>query len=350
MPYSPRTEESVPGTRSHPPGLTRRAAAGCLLLALFCLACHDVTEYSEQGEYAVFKVDLSELSIESSLGGFQAPRSICSLGNTEFVVASTEGLLYRVSSNDMTVEGVYSVGAPFTSGYGSMVRSSAVSLYLVAGFGNVVEFNLTTNAVADEFSAGPDPVGLSRASDGGSILVIDGQDAGIREFDTQDNSMIRQAALPSVASAIVPWVTSPGELQIAISAVEPAAYPVWMSYLLPSTIDLPSLPTDIAAFQDTTIFCTVQGGPGPATATIYAGYPMIERTETIPLSGQPMYVCSEQVSHSFYVASLIDDANTRIYEIDGFDCTITRTLDVPGYPWDLAAHANGEYLLILTST
>lgn len=312
--------------------------------------CHEVTEYSQQGEYAVYKIDLGTMAVVSSLGGFEGGRALLSLGNSEFLVSSNRGILYRVSSPEMTVLGVFPAGGPYATGYGSMVQASSSTVYLVGSYGNVVEFSLATGSVADEFSAGPAPVGVTCSSDGGSIFVTDAQDAGLREFDTSDNSFVRSVELETPASVILRWTDSPCQYLLALSSLEPAAYPVWVEYLYPSSIGLAWPASDIAAFRDTTIFCACHGGSAPAMATVSAGYPIVERTETIALSGQPLRVCGEQVGHSFYVASLIDETTTRIYEIDGLDCTITRTLDVPGYPWDITTHANGEYLLILTST
>lgn len=320
------------------------------VLLLLATGCHDVTEYSEQGEYAVYKIDLGTMTVVSSLGGFEGGRALLSIGNTEFLVASNRGVLYRVSSPEMAVLGVFPAGGAYATGYGSMVQTSSSTVYLVGSYGNIVEFSLATGSVADVFSAGPAPAGVTCSSDGGSIFVIDAQDAGLREFDTSDNSFVRSVELETPASVIVRWTDSPYQYLLALSSLEPAAYPVWVEYLLPSSVGLARPASDIAAFRDTTIFCACHGGSGPGMATVSAGYPIVERTETIALSGQPLRACSEQVHHSFYVASLIDGTTTRIYEIDGLDCTITRTLDVPGYPWDITAHANGEYLLILTST
>ncbi|NLP04360.1 hypothetical protein GX411_00205, partial [Candidatus Fermentibacteria bacterium] len=68
------------------------------VLLLLATGCHDVTEYSEQGEYAVYKIDLGTMTVVSSLGGFEGGRALLSIGNTEFLVASNRGVLYRVSS------------------------------------------------------------------------------------------------------------------------------------------------------------------------------------------------------------------------------------------------------------
>lgn len=326
-------------------------AVSIAVCTMSAAACHDVAEYTSQAGSGVHKVRVVDLALESSLEGIDGGSAILSIGSAQFLVATTGGLLYRVASQDMEVTGIFPLGAQYSSGYGSMVQASAGSVYIVGAFGTILEFGLSQSQVVDEFSAGPMPVGVSWSSTENRIYVIDGQDAGLREVSTLDNSVVREATMPTAASVIVPFIEEVSA-QIAISASEPMAFAFQEEYLYPQVIDLPFTASDIAAFTDTTIFCTANSGSGYGTgsAVLLAGYPISQASMVIPLSGRPMCVCAALDDHRFYVASSLGDGTSRIYEIEGLlGWEILRTVDVPGWAVDITTHAAGDYLLILTT-
>jgi hypothetical protein len=319
--------------------------------AALLAGCHDVDEYGAQAGSAVYKIRVEDLAVESSIDGFEGASDILSTGSTDFLVACRTGLLYRVGSEGMELDGVYSMGPQFASGYGSMVQTSYSSIYIIGAFGTILEINPSTCVVMDEFHAGPAPAGISRSASGNSIYVIDGLDSGLREVSTLDNTVTREMELPSAATTVTPFLESPAT-QIAISGSIPAAYAISEENLYAQEMGLPTVASDVAAFADTSIFCAVMTGDGYSggAAFLMEGYPLPERSQTIPLNGRPESVCASPVQHRFYVASSLGDGTTRIYEIDGlFSWEILRTLDVPGWVLDITTHAAGEYLLVLTS-
>jgi hypothetical protein len=70
---------------------------------------------------------------------------------------------------------------------------------------------------------------------------------------------------------------------------------------------------------------------------------------TVQIAGHPTDICSVPGTALFYVLSYLGDGTSRITAINYVIGEIVGEVDVPGFPWDITSHANGEFVLALTS-
>ncbi len=324
--------------------------AAATVLASAVPGCHKLTEYSSSGETGVVVIRLTDFEAEEVIPGFEGGRSICSIGNEDFVVASNRGRLFWGNSVERTIEHAYPIGTAFTSGYGS-IAPGAGSIYIIAGYGQIVQFNLSSRQVVDQFDAGPLPTDLCRAAFGQYLYVSDGQDGLVREVWLSDNEVHDEYTMPYPVRALASGLISDRAVMgVAGSASE--AYRIrvgFLPYPEPITMFWPGV--DIAAFRDTSITCVVHPvmeKTGGATIIWYDSLG-VDNTRSMPLGGSALRVCADQDRGLFYVASSLGDGTTRIYEIDPFEMAILDSIDVDGLLRDMALHRNGELLLALTN-
>jgi len=334
------------GRHGHLPALIAAAA----VLATAVPGCHRLTEYSSTGETGVVVIRLPDLEAEDVIPGFEGGRSICSVGNENFVVASNRGRLFWGNSAERTIEHAYPIWTAFTAGYGSMAPGDG-SIYIITGYGQIAQFNLSSRKVVDQFDAGPLPTDLCRAAFGPYLYVSDGQDGLVREVWLLDNEVHDQYGMPHPVLALASGrIIDRAVMCTAESASE--AYRILVDSLpYPETVELSSPPVDIAAFRDTSLCCAVHPvmhGSGGATIIWYDSLGQAQ-TRIMSLDGSPCVICTDHVRRLFYVASFLGDGTTRIYKLDPFDMAILGSVDVDGLLRDMALHRNGEFLLALTS-
>jgi len=323
-----------------------------LLAAILWSGCHQIDEVGAEGSTGVTILDTSDLSIIGTIPGFPGGRSLCVLDLTHFLVASNEGVMYTASLADMAVSDVRQIGSPFGSGYGGMVLATGGHVYLLGGFGRLLEYNPATHAVVDEFTAGPSPVSLCRSLAQNRIYVGDASDLEIREVSTITNEVVREVQLDGMPAALSTSSPSLNNILAAtagadhsICVLDTGSYYFW-------TFATPSDNAGISGLPDTSICCATQprldGDAGMVTLVRGADMAFPDEIQTMSLTGHPLEVCCNPPEHCFFVASYLEGGSTRIYEIDGFTWEILATADVPGYPWDIAAAGQGTRLLVLT--
>ena len=324
--------------------------AGLLPFVLLATGCHDIVEYSMAGSYGVCIIRTSDMVLEECMDGFEGGRSICSLGNSRFLVASNAGVLYLVNSQDRVVEETYQIGAPFSAGYDCMTQVAAGQVYLVGGFGSLIEFNVSSGSVEDVFSAGPSPAAICPSLTEQRLYVADSYDRKIREVWTVDNQVYRELELESTVSSIMPVSWPPGYLAAVCSDSE-ELYIIEISEFEAVSIDLVDYASDIALLPDTSIYCVTHPAWSDENGrvTLGDGFGPEETSLTLGLSGHPRCVCTRPCGGVFYVASVMEDCTSSILEINGNLWGTVSSITIEGYAWDITTHANGEYLLVLTS-
>jgi len=335
----------VSRSRALTPTVLAVLAAGAL-----SVACHDVEEYGAEGSTGVTILDTSDLSVVGTIPGFPGGRSVCSLDMTHFLVSSNTGLVYAVSSENMAVEDVRQIGSPFSTGYCDMTLAPGGSVYLVGGFGLMLELNPTTYVVLDEFYAGPSPTSVCRSLTQNRIYVGDSQDRTIREISTSDNTVTRELELPGAPYALSTFLEGTGSILAASSAVQAAYVITTEGFFNYREIGMSGFCSGVAGLPDTSVYCVSQPEWGGESGyiTLVRGDALPEETSTLEVTGHPACACSDPSGHDFFVASYLEDGTTRIYKIDGYTWDVAVTRDIPGYPWDMVVHAAGSHLLVLT--
>ncbi len=326
-----------------------------MLLAAIALlpGCHEVTEYSSAGEIGVVVVDLEGFTVEGVIEGFDGGRAILSVGEHAFIVSSNRGRLFVGDSEARNIENVYQIGTPFGSGYCSIVPGSS-SVYVLGGFGSILEFNLSTHSVVDEFQAGPLPLNLCRAGFAQYVYVADGQDGKVREVWISDNEVHEEFDLSvPIGSIATSEMSGSDPLVLATAACDDSAFilrPGFPDYH--STIVLSSPAVDACALPDSAVFFLahpdIDGSGGVTKIHVSELY---TSASVWTLEGEACLTCVDPVFGRLYVACRIPGGTTRIYEmsIPG-GMAILRTLEVDGSPRDMIIQgAYAGRLLLLTS-
>ncbi|MBN1433284.1 hypothetical protein JW921_00890 [Candidatus Fermentibacterales bacterium] len=319
-------------------------------LALLVSSCHEVVEYGSVGSYGVCIIRTSDMAQVDCIEGFEGGRSLCSLGNSLFLVASTTGALFRVNSADRVVEEVYQIGPPFSAGYDEMTQVGVGQVYLVGGFGQLLEFGVPQGGLEDQFPAGPSPAALSRSTVPGRLYVADSYDCMIREVWTSDNTAYRELTLDGTPSGLAFFGWPAGYLAAVCSDLG-VLYTVDVAGFVAQSIPLPGSCSDVAVLSDTSIYCVTHPAWSQSNGRVTLGdrFGLTPAMITLPAEGHPCCVCASPTTARFYVASVLEDGTSRVMEVDALLWGLTRSCEVGGYVRDITTHANGEYVLVLTS-
>lgn len=324
---------------------------------LFCVcllapACYNPSEFSSVADSGVIKLRVSDNSVVGVLEGIPDGRAICSVGSTEFLVATGTGEVYRVNSVEMTVDTSFAVGYAGGAGYRSMIHPNAGSIYLTGATGNLLEIDLEENSVADEFEAGAMPSLLcANPSSQETFFLADGSDCRIREISTATNTVLRTTQAMSGCPSALAAETFLGEYLLA--AFQNDAGSVVMVSLATfhySTVSLGYPCMDLATFPAESIWAVThpewEAGNGLVSVCRNFFPPEIDRFE---VDGHPMKICSVPGTTMFYVLSYLGGGESRLVSVNYLTGDVESLVDVQGFPWDIIAHANGEFILALTS-
>jgi hypothetical protein len=334
--------------------IRRRLLGPVIMVAIACLlvaGCHDPVEYDISAQSGVVKIRVSDNTVAGSVGGIEDGRSLCSLGNTEFLVASGSGILYRFDSEQMLLDTSYAIGFGSGSGYGDMVIPKPGSVYVIGAAGKIIEVSLQSNSVVDQFDAGPLPNALCASSTDQRFYVADGSDRKIREVDSEGNVVLRQSQpLDEIPVAITTESFLDEYLLACCSDDDGNIGRVTLSTLGIGPIYLGSPCSAITSFpaESTWAVTHPEWYAENGTVSICSSFLMPEVT-TVQISGHPTDICSVPGTVLFYVLSYLGDGTSRVTAINYVTGDVVGEVDVPGFPWDITSHANGEFVLALTS-
>ena len=320
-------------------------------LIILAAACYSPVEYNVVDESRLVKLCVSDNTIAGTFSGISDGRSLCSIGNNEFIVASGTGTLYRFNSPAMELDTSFVIGSGSGSGYGNMITPKPGSIYVIGAAGKIIEVNLATNSVIDEFEAGPMPNALCASPTNQRFYVSDGSDRQIREIDPVSNTVLRTSdPLNSVPVSITIESFQNAYLLAASSSEEGSVERVTLGTFYVNSISIGSSSSDITAAPAESIWAVVhpQWFAENGSISICSNF-FNPEIFSISIAGHPTNVCSVPGSTLFYALSYMGDGTSRITAINYFTREIVAEVDIPGFPWDITSHANGEYILTLTS-
>lgn len=315
--------------------------------------CHQVAEFETGATSGVSFIRTSDYMVETVVPGLEGARSIRSNGNNEFLVATSNGALYRVNSQTMAVDTCFLIGTPSGNGYNVIIRSPQQnSIYILGSAGKLIEVGLNNNFVKDEFYTGPNPVDLCISPDGSNhIFVIDSGDQTIRKVMTSSNTVIAESNLYHIPSSVSGYVAFPEFVLAACSDDTGSVYMMDVETLILYSAISTGMPCEgIASSQNDSVFCVTHTGTGSSDggATLVRATPFPEYLEYFPITGTPVSLCSHPFNSNFYVASL-KDGDTVITVLNGDTFQVETEFTIKGLSFDITTHRNGEYLLVLTS-
>ncbi|MBN1434683.1 hypothetical protein JW921_07985 [Candidatus Fermentibacterales bacterium] len=322
-----------------------------LSLALAGTACHEPTEYSSTSRSGVTKIRVSDNSVIGTAEGISDGRSLASLGNTQFLVASGSGVLYRFDSATMSLDTSFAIGFGSGAGYGEIILPKPGSAYVIGAAGSILEISLQSNSVADELVAGPLPVCMCPSASDQRFYVGDGSDRRIREIDSETNTQLRQSQ-PLSETPVSLCAESLDESYLFACCSDDAGTVerLSLSSLYSSQVLLGSICADVSAFPAESVWAVAHpdwyGLNGRISICSSFFSPEVQE---IALTGHPIGVCSVPGSTLFYVLSYLGDGISRATAVNFLTGDIVDHVDLEGFPWDITSHANGEYVLVLTS-
>ena len=327
-----------------------------LLVALpLLLGCHDVTEYTESGEFGAVILDASNLSVVGYVAGMEGARTLAPLSGSLFLVGSADGRLYEVDSQRLEVVRQHRIGGGSSSSVKRMLSSpSASTIYMLTGMGKALEVDDTDFLVLDEFSVGVSPSDACRSpSQRPRIYVSDRDAALVREVYTSNNS---QGTLYDVAESPVALAPYPDDPDAVVTAHEGEGG-VNLLYLA-TGVTTEVVPGSMGPFSDVavasrdTTACAAapnwNGEDGRLALVLPGG--IQPEVVGVSVTGHPTCVCSNpDPSRPYFYAASSSGSNTVVSAVNYLDRTLEMTVTVEGYPWDIMTHRSGEYVIVLTS-
>ncbi len=331
--------------------MSRARVAPAALLAALLSGCHQPVEYSTTLECGVIKLSVPDNTVVGSVAGIEDGRALCSVGSTGFIVLAGSGMLYGFDSESMILDTSYVIGSGSGSGYSQAVRSGSRYVYTVGDAGNLLEVDIEEGMVVDEFQAGPFPVALCASASNGYLYVADGSDLRVREVDPSGNEVLRESdPLGAVPTALSAETFLDEYLLVCCADEDGTVERITLGTFYSSETYVGAPGTDMAAFQSESIWAVVHpdwyGENG--SITLCYSFSLPQMTE-IDIAGHPTDLCSVPGTNLCYVLSYLGEGTSRVTAVDYFTAEVIDYCELEGFPWDITSHANGEYVLVLTS-
>jgi hypothetical protein len=279
----------------------------------------------------------------------------------DLLVASNTGVVFWVDPDLMAVDRYEPVGQPFASGYTGIVESLEGTVYVLGEFDSFLELSPGSGIVLDEFSVGPSPLSMAIEPGDSFMYVFDGADCRVREVVTVTNGIVRDYPVDCRIGCVVPFDPENHILPCRSSfvAAGPDQRTAFVVMINESAFVIESIQgdadagpsSDVAALEDETVFLTVSNGLagwGSSGASVFYYVPPPYATQVVfmPLEGDPLRACSQ--GGDFFVASWLGNDRSRVTRIDGATATVTGSVDVAGYPWDIAPCGPGRIAILTT--
>ena len=338
-------------------GYTAALLLACILLA----GCHQVTEYSDSGEFGAVILRADNLEVLGYIPGMAGARSALSLGPDKFLVGCTTGYLYEVSTDSMAITASRQVTAGSGAGLDHLLLSPLEeSVYAITG-GGILEITLEGYGAIDEIPMGvslsdmcvsplelPDSLQRLYLTDSGASVIREfyayyGEEGWVLEMPTEPRAIVDHYADPPLLLAALGDGGGICAIDLDMAVCQQK---------------LPGSYSDVASLSfgiwDST-FCAAEPRWSEdsgrlrmgATGQVW-GDPPECRSFSVP--GHPVSVCaSPELSLPYFYAVCADGANTVVVALDFQLQEVVSITELDGHPWDIAPHRYGEYLVVLTS-
>lgn len=332
-----------------------RWAAAALCVLLLAGGCHEVTEYTDSGDFGAVILRTSDLSVVGYVAGMDGARSLVSMGGSRFLVGTSTGRVYEVDSEVLEIVRHQQVTAGSGAGIRRMVKSpSASTIYLLTGSGKILEMDSETFGIVDDFTAGASPSDICRSP--GSIpriYVSDMEQGRVREVWTSDNHVGKVIEVPEMPVSLAGYLSAP---DVLVSAHDGQGGVNLVDIEAGGSISVLSGTSgpfsDVAVAGADTIICA----GAPRWDADNGRLLMVKMKEVGPsvssftLEGHPTCVnVNPTPSIPFFYAACADGDRTVVVALNYLYGEVQMTAELEGYPWAVSTHRNGEYLIVLTS-
>lgn len=336
----------------------------CALMFLF-VGCHQVTEYQGGASSSLVFIRTSDFQVEKTMEGFPGCRTIISHGSNGLILLSSEGTLHMIDLETLSVDTSYSIGGSSGTGYGDAVYAGNGNLYVLGPGSQVMEVDLGTSTVKDNFTPGSNPGALAPSPVLPRIYFVDTVDDYIGEIYTGSNATgFESRTYCSLADVMVE--PTGGEYVVAAGANSSGSlYCIWLNS--PSTgarrmtVSAGSPCSEIIPMTSDSIFAVScpQWNADSGYLRLFRGYVQPDSTVgpvTVGVEGHPVAMCFN--GSSGYVGQLsalgrTDSGNTAV-TVFGFTLShmapeLEAVIELDGFPRDIISPGNGDYIIVLIS-
>ncbi|MCK5117110.1 MAG: hypothetical protein KAR44_10950 [Candidatus Aegiribacteria sp.] len=332
-----------------------------LFLLMLAFGCHEVMEYQSNDQSRITFIRSSDFQVERSMGGLPQGRTLLSGGSNEIILLSADGTLSRIDSEEMIIDTSYTIGGSSGVGYGDAVIATNGNLYVLGPGSQVIEVNLATNSVEEQFSPGSQPGSICASSTMGRLYFTDSVEDYIGEIWTSNNhTEFTSNTIYPLADVMIE--KTGGRHIVAVCSNDAGSiYGIWLDLSETArllTVSAGSPCSSVLPMEQDSVYmiCCPEWTGSNGYVYFVKGFVVPERTNRVDVEGHPIGMCYNDntgYSGTFYVMSKTDSGNTVItvmeFPFSHMEPEVVSVINIDGYPRDIIAPSFGEYLMVLTS-
>jgi hypothetical protein len=325
-------------------------------LLLISAGCHEVTEYTDSGEFGAVVMDATDLTVQGYVAGMEGAGTLVSMEGSRFLVGTATGWIHEVDSGELRIIRSKQVSAGGASALGGLTRAPVGgSVYALTGGQKLLEIDPDGLDVLDEFTAGPSPSDICRSPQAEARLyIVDQGDARLRELSVSDNQVNWEHDLPPSPLAAAVHSADPPILLIA-HGDDGGLTALRLDWMGDAVMSVDGSFSDVVSAPEDTVLCAAEPRWGSDSGRLFlarVGWPSLFEFETASLGveGNPACVCvNSNLTRPYFYAACADGDVTRVVMVNYRTWEIEGTAEVDGYPMDISSHDGGTRLVVLTA-
>ena len=329
-------------------------------LLFLSLACHQVTEYNTSEDSQVTFLRTDDFQVESTMDVFQGGRTLVPRGNSLLYVICSDGVIHRINTEGMSVDTSYSIGASSGTGYSDATVAGNGNLYVLGPGSQVIEVDLSTCSVEDQFVPSPRVEAICSSPTEDRLYFVDDVEQVIGMIRTANNSTGFTSNLWYRPADITIEPRGGRKIIVVCDNDAGSIFGVWLDMSEVSRLlshDAYSPASCVAAYGSDS--CYAVGCPrwsgGGGYIKLVSGYVDPVQTEYHTVEGHPVDITSNSFGGTgqLCVLSRTDAGSTVVtvleFPFSYLEPQVAATVELDGFPQDIACSANGEYIIILTT-
>lgn len=332
-----------------------------ILVALLLTGCHQVTEYQGADSASIIFVRTDDLQVETEIGDLAGGRSLIARGSNEVLMISSDGVLHRISMETFSVDTSYSIGGSSGTGYGDGVIASNGSLYVLGPGSQVIEVDLGSDTVEDNFTPGSKPGAIAANPTEGRLYFVDTEEDYIGEILTSTNNRGFTSNLAYPPADVMVEPTGGRHIIAGCSDNNGTLYSIWLDVSTSAricTVSAQSPISELVPMTSDSVYavCCPRWSSSSGRVRMITGYREPILLTTISVAGHPLSMCFNENSGADGLLSVLGrtDAGSSVLSVlalDPFhaDLQLLGELEFDGVPIDVVSPGAGSYIVLLVS-
>jgi hypothetical protein len=330
-----------------------------LLMAAF--GCHEVMEYQSNDRSRITVIRSSDFQVERTMKGLTQGRTLIPDGLNRLILLSADGTLSRIDSEKMIVDTSYSIGGSSGTGYSDAAIADNGNLYVMGPGSQLIEVDLSSNSVEDQFTPGSKLGAICASSTQGRLYFIDTVEDCIGEIWTSSNHTGFTSNTNYPLADIMIQQTGGRHIVAVCSNDRGSIYGIWLNISESArllSIEARAPCSCVIPMNQDSIYIVSCPEWTSENGYLYfvQGYVVPLDTLIKDVEGHPIKMCFNNntgYAGNLYVMSKTNSGNTVI-TVFGFTAShmepeLISVISIDGFPRDIIAPSNGEYLIVLTS-